>query len=296
MKKIQLFISFALLANIVANAQVPLESRVIRPTAIAPAFFGPYAYPVPDLDEAKTSDKLTIQLAGDACIGHVAGRGDNRDYTYAPTFKIVIPLWTDRVNLNCWGELHEWWHDTPATRDARRYDPKYDSKTHGNGQIWLGLDMLVLREKEHWPSIVLSINMLTAAGGNYPIARHYDAPGYHFTVSIGKNLTFQDETALRFSFTGGFVCWQTNRGSQNDAWMFGGKVSYNHPFFTLGTEYATYIGWEIYGDAPQTLKVMLDFNLKNFAPFIYYAHGIKDWPFDQIRCGLKYKIPLPLLR
>lgn len=56
-------------------AQVPVEGSHHRPTGIAPKFFGPYAYPIPDLDEAKVSDKLTFQIAGDVNIGHIGGKG-----------------------------------------------------------------------------------------------------------------------------------------------------------------------------------------------------------------------------
>lgn len=286
MKRIPIIIALLCCVCSIADAQVPVEERSIEPTGIAPKYFGPYTYPVPDLDEARTSDKLTLQIAGDACIGRLAGR-DNKDYTYAPTFKLCLPLWTDRVNLTCWGEFHEWWKDSEKTRELRRYDNKFDLKGTGNGQIWLGLDILVLREKQNRPSVTVSANLLTAAGGNYARARHYDAAGYHFTASVGKNLTFKDNSALRFSFTSGFVCWQTDRGAQNDAILLGGKISYNHEIFTLGTEYSSYIGWEKFGDAPQALKVRLDFHIKQFSPFVYYAHGVKDWPFDQIRCGLQ---------
>lgn len=267
-------------------AQVPVEGSHYRPTGIAPKFFGPYAYPIPDLDEAKVSDKLTFQIAGDVNIGHIGGKGAE-DYTYAPSFKLVLPLWTDRANLSCWGEFYEWWQDTEATRRARRYNEQSDLKSHGSGQIWIGLDILALRETTKRPSIVISANFLTAAGGNYALARHYDAPGYHFTGSIGKDIIFKNASALRFSGTIGFVCWQTDRGAQNDAFLVGAKASYNHRVFSLSAEYSYYFGWEKFGDAPQTFKTRLDFHIKRFSPFIYYVHGVEDYPFDQIRVGLK---------
>lgn len=288
MNKLKIFLTILLADTIciAALSQVPVEASHYRPTGIAPKFFGPYAYPVPDLGEAKTSDKLTLQLAGDVNIGHIGGK-NALDYTYAPSFKLVIPLWTDRVNLSCWGEFYEWWQDTEATRRERRYYEQNALKSHGSGQVWLGLDILALREKKKCPSIAITANLLTAAGGKYDCARHYDAPGYHFTAEIGKDITFRDSSTLRFSGTVGFVCWQTDRGAQNDAVMFGIKASYNHRIFTLGTEYASYIGWEKYGDAPQTIKARLDFHVNRFSPFIYYVHGIKDYPFDQIKVGLK---------
>lgn len=274
-----------LLAGTALHAQVPVERSSFRPTGITTEFFGPYAYPVPDLDEARTSGELRVQIAGDAIPGHLGGR-DNKDFTESVNYRFTIPLWTDRVNLVCWGEGHEWWQDTEKTRELRRYDSKYELRNNGVGQIWLGLDMLVLREKKYRPSVVLSANLLSAAGDNYHMARHFDAPGYHFTCSAGKDITFRDSSALRISAAAGFVCWQTDRGAQNDAPLYGVKVSYSRKVFALSAEFAGYTGWEKYHDAPQVVKTRLDFHAGRFSPFIYYAHGLRDWPFDQFRAGL----------
>lgn len=279
-----------------AAAQVPLSGSGEKPTFIAPKWFGPYAYPVPDMNSALTSDRLGIQLGGECSIGHIGGAG-NEDYTCAPTFRVAVPLWTDRVNLICWGEFKEWWKDTPRTRELRRYSTSATLSRWGHGQIWFGLDMTALREKKRTPSVVVSLNLLTANGGAYEWARHYDAAGYHATVSVGKSFDLGAADSgsgrygtLRLSAVAGFLCWQTDRAAQNDAVLFGGMVSYHYSFVSASAEYSGYMGWEKNGDAPRVLKGRIDFHAGRFSPFIRYAHGFNDWPFDQISCGLRVDI------
>lgn len=292
-----LFLIILLACRFEVAAQVPLSGSGERPTFIATKWFGPYAYPVPDMNSALTSDKLGIQLGGECSIGHIGGAG-NEDYTCAPTFRLSAPLWTDRVNLICWGEFKEWWKDTPRTRELRRYPTSATLSRWGHGQIWFGLDMMALREKKYSPSVVISLNLLTANGGAYEWARHYDAAGYHATVSAGKSFGFgaADSSgvcrggALRLSAVVGFLCWQTDRAAQNDAILFGGMLSYQYRFVSASVEYSGYMGWEGNGDAPRVLKGRLDFHAGRFSPFLRYAHGFNDWPFDQISCGLRMDI------
>ena len=266
--------------------QVPLDKEEIHPTKISSKYFGPYAYPVPDFDEARTCGKLSVFLSGDFNLGHIGGKG-NEDYTWAPSYRISIPLWTDRVNFVSWGNFHEWWTNSGQSAAIRRINPKYPLKGEANAQVWLGLDMLILRENEKRPSVVLSANMLTAMGEYYERARYYDAAGYHFTASVGKDFVFKDESRLRASATLGFVCWQTQIASQNDAFLCGAKVSYTRPYLVAAAEYGTYIGWEKDGDNPRVLKIRTDVPVGRFSPFFAYAHGFNDWPFDQFRLGLK---------
>jgi len=283
MKAVVTSVLFAF-CSFVLCAQVPIISADwSKPTYITTNFFGPYAFPVPDQNDARVNDKLILELSGDAVIGHI---GADKDYTYAPTFKLCVPLWTDRVNLSIYGEAHEWFKDSYSTRVARRVDPKYELCCDGTGNIYLGLDMLVLREKRYCPSLVVRAVLQTAEGDEYERARHYDAPGYFFDLGVGKSFKLGDGSYFRLSASGGFLCWQTDRGRQNDAIMAGVKASYNHKLFNLSAEYGQYKGWEKCYDFPQVFKTRLDFNIGRFSPFFYYAHGFRDWPFDQFRLGL----------
>ena len=103
------------------------------------------------------------------------------------------------------------------------------------------------------------------------------------------------------SATAGFVCWQTDRGRQNDAWLLGMKLSWSNPRVSCSAEYGQYNGWEKNrqaesgtesGDCPMALKSRIELHFGSFSPFIYMQYGLRDWPFTQLRLGLAWSFDL----
>lgn len=261
------------------HAAVPVE--VVHGTSyIAPAYFGPYAYPVPDCSDAKLHSRLYVEASFDGVVGHAV---QQKDYTLCPSFKLVVPLWTDRANLLIFGDVHEFFKDNAEVRAYRRVAPAEPLQEESSGNIYYGIEMLVLTEGQYRPSVVLAAYTQSATGDKYEMARHYDCPGYHFTLSAGKSLG-----AWRVSAYGGFLCWQTDRGRQNDAVMLGAKLSYDSKWISASAEYGQYTGWEKQGDRPQVLKLRTDFHIGHVSPFVNWQHGFRDWPFDLLRVGAAY--------
>ena len=284
-KKILLSAIVLMFSALTASAQVPIEEPHSFPTYIAPAYFGPYAFPVPDQLEGRICNTLKLEVSFDGVVGTVAGK-DAKDYTFAPTFRIQVPLMTDRFTFSCWGEMHEWYRDTRATREIRRVDSKYSLDGHDGGNVYFSLDALLLKEGRWYPSFAGSITLLTATGDDYEKARHYDCPGYHFDGSAGKSFSLGKDRYIRASATIGFLCWQNDHGNQNDSFFWGAKVSYNSKLVTASAEYGQYKGWENCGDNPKAVKGRVELHLGRFSPFIYVQHGLHDWPFTQLRAGL----------
>lgn len=270
-----------------AFAQVPVEKSPYRVSRISTEYFGPYAFPVPELLEGNICDQFHLELSGDHVKGNLGG---GKDITEAATFKASIPLWTDRAALSVWGEMHEWYRDTPATRAARRVSEAYPLKGNSAGTVYFSLDMLLMKETEARPSLALRAATQSATGDKYEIARHYDAPGYFFDISSGKSFRVRNG-AVRASATAGFVCWQIDRGKQNDAFMLGAKISYTCPAMTLSAEYAGYSGLESSkdpeaGDSPRSFRTEASFHFGKISPFMCWQKGVSDWPFSLIRAGV----------
>ena len=286
LKRLTLIFAAGLLASMTAFAQVPIEHSDIFPSAITTKWFGPYAFPVPQQLQGQVSPKLRLEVGGDVVIGSLAG-ADNPDYTYAPTFKIVVPLWTDRVNFTVWGEMYEWYRDNEAVRQLRRVDPQYDLVGDDAGSTLFSLDVLVLKEGKYHPSVAARLATLTATGDHYETARHYDAPGCFFDISAGKDFALGSKVSLRASATFGLVVWQTDRGRQNDAWMTGAALSCTGSFWTVSAEMAGYSGWEKSDDAPVSLRARAELHFGCFSPYVGYVHGLRDYPFDIFSAGLR---------
>ena len=269
-----------------AAGQVPVEESKYAVSKIAPKYFGPYAFPVPDMLDARISDKLLAGVSMDFVTGTLAGN-DAKDRTKAPTFRLSIPMWTDRVALSVWGEIFEWYEDTPKTREMRRVDPGLQLKRYDAGNIYFSFDILALREKKFIPSVTLRAAMQTASGDDYEYAHHYDAPGYFFDAAVGKSFKTGKLGSIRVSASSGLLCWQVDRGRQNDALMLATQLSYNHKYFDAIVSYAQYSGREMDGDRPKVVKARLDARIGRFIPFVYVQHGFEDWPFTMFRFGVE---------
>lgn len=274
-----------------ANAQVPVEHTPYKVSKISPKYFGPYAFPVPDMLDARICSTLEGELSFDSVVGTLAGN-NSKDRTVAPTFRVSVPLWTDRATLSIWGEMHEWYTDTPEVRELRRVAASEPLKYHDSGSVYFSLDMLVLKEREKVPSITVRAATQSATGDDYERARHYDAPGYFFDAAVGKSFATGTYSSVRASASAGFLCWQRDRGAQNDAFMLAAQLSYNHKYFDLSASYAQYSGMEKDGDCPKAVKARLDANLGMISPFVYVQHGLHDWPFTMLRVGITASIDI----
>lgn len=95
---------------------------------------------------------------------------------------------------------------------------------------------------------------------------------------------------LRLVVSGGFLCWQTDRGRQNDAWQYGVLGIVDTRAFRLSAQLAGYSGWEGDGDRPLTVKGVVEVPIGAFAPFAAFEYGLHDYPFSHLRAGVKYRL------
>ena len=263
-----------------AHAEVPLvkPDRSVK-TLIAPKYFGPNAFPVPEMLDGTVSPTLQAELAGDYSNGFLAS---GRDNFFAIHTKISIPLWTPRVNLTFWMPVCEWWNMGPEAMAARRVDPSLKGKGHDAGAAFLSIDFCVLKERKYVPAIAIRAALRTASDGSFANGVSYDSPGYFFDAAIGKNFG-----PVRLAVSAGFLCWQVTNGGQNDAIMFGALARYEHRWISIGAQFGGYWGWERDGDFPMTLRARIEGPKEwMFRPFALYQRGLHDWQFDQVRVGV----------
>lgn len=245
------------------------------PTGVAPAFFGPNAFPIPDMSDGRTQRDLSVELAGEGYFGFDGSR------TADIFARVRVPLFTQWANLSVWMPVYGW------------YD-QYDGKGSGAGDVYLSTDIQVLHNSwfhsdnaQYIPQMTIRIGVKTASGEQFARRRHYDSPGYFFDASLGESV-MAGPVELRFAGSVGFLCWQTADARQNDAVMYGLQMTARHEYASLQATWGGYVGWERYGDAPMSIKIRAAGHAQGFEPFVQYQYGIKDYPFHQIRVGLAY--------
>lgn len=288
----------ALLACVTLSfAQTPIVKPDLGvPSLVAPAYFGPNAFPVPDMLDGTTSSDLKVELYGDGFLCSMTSVPTD-DLTLDLFAKATIPLFTERVNLVVWMPVVEWFRSGPEVNRLRRIqDPDRWITGIDSGDAYVSTDILVMDERKRGCGMVLRAALKSASGNSFGTARMYDAPGYFFDLSVGRNIkeSADGKTVLRVALTAGFLCWQTGNGRQNDAVMYGALASLKTGPFKAEVNYGGYVGWEQKGDRPMTLKTKLAWSFGRCSLNAMYQVGFIDWPFHQIRLGATYSFPLTL--
>lgn len=273
-------------------AQTPLEHPSLSiPSKIAPKYFGPNAFPVPEMLDGRTSDVWDVNLSWDSYIGTTPNC--NEDYTTCAFVKLTIPLFSPRVNFVLWGNLYEYYRCGEAINNYRRV--KHDGTMTGSvtGDIYVSTNFMILMQEQHHIDLAIRAALKTASGDDYERARYYDSPGYFFDATLGREIKLpSSDVRFKVAASGGFLCWQTDNGRQNDAVMYGVKLSMSTKKLYLSAEYSGYVGWENDGDAPMTLKANASWSFNQFAINAGYQVGFVDWPFHKFSIGASYRFSL----
>ena len=276
-----------------AYAQTPiLRPDLGTPSLVAPGYFGPNAFPVPDMLDGTTSSDLRVELYGDGFLCSMTSNPTD-DVTFDVFAKATIPLFTDRVNLVVWMPVVEWFRSGPAVNVLRRVqDPDRWISGVDSGDAYVSTDILILDERKRGCGLVLRAALKSASGNSFGTARVYDAPGYFFDVAVGRDIVKSSDgkTVLRTALSTGFLCWQTGNGRQNDAVMYGALASLKTGPFKAEVNYGGYVGWEGKGDRPMTLKTKLSWSIGRCSINAMYQAGFVDWPFHQVRLGVSYSV------
>ena len=275
-----------------AKGQTPIVNPDFDvPTKIAPAYFGPNAFPVPDMLDGRTSSELKLELYGDCFLGTTTGRVAD-DVTGDLFAKITIPLFTPKVNLTVWMPLFEGFHTSAELNALRRLPDPYDKNDLRGmdvGDVYLSPDVRILSQERHHVDMAARAVLKTASANQFHQGRCYDAPGYFFDVAVGRGFELGVNSNLRVAASTGLLCWQTDNGRQNDAVMYGLLVAYRYKNFSIDSCFGGYAGWENDGDRPMTLKTNLSYHIGALSLRLGYQAGFMDWPYHQIRLGASYK-------
>ena len=251
-------------------------------TMVAPNWFGPNAFPVPEMTDGRVREKLTVEVAGDYYRGHLT---NGEDHTRDLFLRAWIPLFSDRVNLSLWMPVVEHWSYDASVREARRIlsDPNLDPG-YGSGDVYVGLDIQLLKETSRRPAVMIRSVLKTASANCFGYARDYDSAGYFFDATVGKGWG-----RFRLSATTGFLCWQTGTARQNDAVQYGLGAFYDGEVLNVAAQWGGYVGWEHCGDAPMTVRARIGFDVGRFEPFLQFQQGLRDYPFTQFRLGCGWR-------
>lgn len=289
--RIAITVSVLLMMLLPMAAQTPIDKADLSvPSRVAPAFFGPNAFPVPDMSDGRTSSELVVELYADNFFGTMAAESVMDDFAADVFARVTIPLFTPRVNLTLWMPVYEYFSTGPEVNAYRRVPEEGNLEGWLPGDVYVSTDIRLLTQEKHHVDAVVRAALKSASGHRWHHARNYDSAGYFFDVSAGRSFSLGQKTSFRTALSTGFLCWQTDNGRQNDAVMYGLHASLKSGPFHVEAEYGGYVGWEQHGDAPMTLKTSVSWDIGSFSLRLMHQAGFVDWPFHQVRAGVVYRI------
>lgn len=297
MKKTLILIT-VLFPLVYAKAQTPIVAPDWNtPTKVSTQYFGPNAFPVPDTPDGKVKKDIYLELAGDFYSGSVG----KTDYTSDVFLRASFPLWTRRASLEVWAPLAEWWRfseDVAQYRRIQNTDGKKEFKGFDTGDLYLATNLQALegRPNSLKPDILVRAVLKTASGNSFGQARYYDAAGYFFDATFAWSRVWEGSFVqqLRAAVNGGFLCWQTGTGRQNDAFQYGLTAILTTRALSFTADWGGYVGWEGDGDAPRRIRLRLDGHIGRWQPFVQYTLGTNHYPFWGIRAGIACKFDVGL--
>jgi len=261
-------------------------------TRFSTAWFGPNALPVPEFGDGRIPKFTTLELNSDYYFGF----GDRTVNGY---FRAEIPLLPERVSVKIWSSFAEhYWVSNQISND-RNMNGITSGKA--NGDIYLQSRILLLTEKKFRPSAIFNSTMKTASGTNVKQSRYFDTPGYYFDIESGKsfdlNMSIVDD--VRLVLNTGFLSWQTNSNTQNDAFIYALKLISKKDNLMMENTISGYSGWKSkhqmygsdYGDRPLIYSSRINYILNNNIIFIQYQYGLRDFPYNQVRLGWRTTLP-----
>ena len=294
-----IYIYIVILVSLLAFGTSTAQTNIVQPdlgvpTKIAPAYFGPNAFPVPDMLDGRTSSELKLELYGDCFLGTTTGNVAD-DITGDLFAKLTIPLFTPKANLTVWMPIFEYYSTSAELNSLRRLPAPYntnDLQGMDSGDLYVSADVRILSQEKHHVDVTARAALKTASANQYAKGRCYDAPGYFFDAAFGRGFQFGKGSNIRLAVSGGFLCWQTDNGRQNDAVMYGALVAYSYKNLTIDTCFGGYVGWEGIGDRPMTLKSNISYRIGDFSIRIGHQVGFMDWHYHQIRLGATYSFDM----
>ena len=237
----------------------------------APRYFGPNAFPSPEMYGGKLSARWAVELKGD--FHRMENGGDNTKDIYA---SLYIPIAKGKASVKIQGVIREFYETSEAVCDERSA-VEVKSPIPCYGDVIVNCHYQVL-QSERWADITVSANLKTASGGRVCDARFTDAVTYWFDANIGRDLWHNSEASIRIQGLMGFYCWMTNDmiHRQNDAFCYGLGLTGQWRSFTLSGLYQGLQGYEKEGDRPMALRLRLEYELKKNALTFQFKQGMKD--------------------
>ncbi|RXK60385.1 hypothetical protein ESA94_07905 [Lacibacter luteus] len=246
----------------------------------SPAYLGPNALPVPSVTNglADSNHSVTISAAGHFMPG---------DRTLNATIKGNYSIVKNKVSVDAMWVPVEFYTMSHKLKEERHVFYLAYNRNKAMGDLHLNFNVQLLNPNKHKHALAFRAGYRYPTSSNVASARMTDAPGYFFDVSTGGALS--KNRKWKYMAMAGFLVWQLNNDQpQNDAFLFGTGVEYNHKTFQLQTTVAGFLGYLNDGDKPVVGRIKAGTVKPGLNWQLQLQQGFHDFRYTSIEVGTKY--------
>ena len=273
-----------LLIAVAPKAQDTPWQEYMRLMTFAPRYFGPNAFPFPELRSGYIGDKWEVEVRGE----YHTYEGDQTKDIYG---RLLVPVAGGRAGFEVSYTFYEYYLMTPETMEERHAAGQ--SWKHGSKGDLIFCSFYQILRNNNRVDILLEASLKTASGDRLADARHTDAATYWIDINTGFYLLKSADLSsfVRLQGLAGFYCWMTNDivHRQNDSFLYSAGFSGKIKNLTYQADLVGFKGYKNNGDRPLVLRTKLNYELKKNILSLRYKHGINDYLYDTyslayIRC------------
>jgi len=274
-KKATCLIFMLLMIIITAKAQEGSWQEQMRYLIYSPRYFGPSAFPLPELRSGNIEKRMEVELGGQYHTYEGDQTKDIFGRIYIPVTEGLVGL---EINYNFW----EYYYMTPETV-IERHAAGQSWKNGARGDLIISTFYKILKNNKR-VDLLLEASLKTTTGKRLADARHTDAASYWFDLNTGFHLFKSPDSSsfIRFQALAGFYCWMTNDivHRQNDAFLYSAGISGGAHNLIIQADIAGFIGYINNGDRPIILRTKLNYGFRKNILSFRYKHGIHDYLYD----------------
>ncbi len=246
----------------------------------SPAFMGPNALPVPEINNGSFKDKAYLKFA----LEKHSGLGDQTENIYLEGFS---PFYNNKIGIKLYVVPIEHFKMDTITRDVRKAR-SYNGEGVAGGDIYLCTYFQIVKDRSGFPDVLLTLNLKTASGRNLKNARYTDSSGYFFDLSFGKSIALNHYDIKYFKPYAmiGFYCWQMHGVGQfqNDAFLYGIGSDILLPKFDIKNSLGGFIGYKNNGDRPMVIRLQFQSKFETMVNYeLMLQQGLNDFKYLSIR-------------
>ncbi|MFK7899148.1 MAG: hypothetical protein AB8B61_00175 [Cyclobacteriaceae bacterium] len=251
---------------------------------------GPNALPVPNMRNGSIDT-----------VSYIALGGTYHHYTPDPTQNITLyvnyPVIKNFISVDLDFLIQEFYNSkiTQASHDLKTernvfHEHYYDKNAVGDVNFQVNFQFS--QQEKAGVDFMGTVSYRFASSANVSAARFIDAPGYFFSLSLGKKLIQKEDYYLKMISNVGFLVYQTNdeQHSQNDAFYYAGGVEANYKGWRLTNSIEGYYGYFGNGDRPLLFRSSVRKNWDKLVTSLRFQTGVQDFRYNSFELVFGYKL------